>query len=125
MLDFTDALEALLKRTETRPWQTTPPFILELLLDNFNINTDYYASPLDHNNRIPRFCSYDKRDWVFGATILKLDTRWTRDGYAKPDYNDIDMMIACDKAIEAASTTKTTIFMLLPMDRQGILQTPR
>ena len=55
LLDFTDALEALLKRTETRPWQTTPPFILELLLDNFNINTDYYASPLDHNNRIPSF----------------------------------------------------------------------
>ena len=99
---------------DDRILRITPPFIYETLCKFFEINTDYQTTPLNFHHQTPRYCSKDKRDWVFGATLISSNSPWTRNGFATPDYNDQDITHCCLKSLEAAEKMNKTFFLLLP-----------
>ena len=82
---------------------STPGVLLGALCDMFSIRTERFASPLNHDMRIPRYYSAHPRDVLFGAEIDAFSSRVVGSNYMNPEYEGPDLYKALRHAMQETS----------------------
>ena len=84
---------------------STPGVLLSSLRGMFATATEKFASPLNHDVGIPRYCSAHERDALFGAIVDAYGTRPVGSNYMNPEYEGPELYKALRPAMEETAGT--------------------
>ena len=90
---------------------TTPPQVMEALMEANSITRERYASPLNFHPNMANYWSMYEKDKLFGAEGNALESLYTGSSESNPEYEDTDMTKALTRAAHSAIHNKTTPVM--------------
>ena len=92
---------------------STPGVLLSSLRGMFATATEKFASPLNHDFDIPRYCSAHERDALFGAIVDAYGTRPVGSNYMNPEYEGPELYKALRHAMEETAGTAPVLTTLV------------